>query len=124
MFIAPYPMHRFIELLKAAGLSLEGRRATQLSTSKHFYDVTAHRYIQDNCQDMGLKYIRGLSADMDDLLTEKGQKEARDFGDYVCWCIQEDHYEPQPVLTDAPQHRSVTVPATEFLRCWRHEDLP
>ena len=61
-FIAPYQLHRFIELLKASGISLEGRFATQLSTSKHFYDVTAHRYIQDNCQDLGMKYIRGLSA--------------------------------------------------------------
>ena len=47
-FIAPYQLHRFIELLKASGASLEGKFATQLTTSKHFYDVTAHRYIQDN----------------------------------------------------------------------------
>ena len=32
-FIAPYQLHRFIELLKASGISLEGRFATQLSTS-------------------------------------------------------------------------------------------
>ena len=73
-FIAPSQLHRFIELLKASGIDLRGKYATQITTSKHFYDVTAHRYIQDNCQDMGLKYIRGLSADMDDLLTERGQK--------------------------------------------------
>ena len=42
-FIAPYPLHRFIELLKAADLNLAGKWATQLTTSKHFYDVTAHR---------------------------------------------------------------------------------
>ena len=66
-FIAPYQLHRFIELLKESGVNLKGKFVTQLTTSKHFYDVTAHRYIQDNCQDMGLKYIRGLSADMDDL---------------------------------------------------------
>lgn len=33
--------------------------------------MTAHRYIQDNCADLGLRYIRGLSADMDDLTTKK-----------------------------------------------------
>lgn len=71
-FIAPYQLHRFIELLKAADLNLAGKWATQLTTSKHFYDVTAHRYIQDNCHDLGLQFVRGLSADMDDLLTEKG----------------------------------------------------
>ena len=80
-FIAPCQLHRFIELVKEHGIDLTGKYATQLSTSKHFYDVTAHRYIQDNCGDLGLKYIRGLSADMDDLLKEKGQKEAEAFFD-------------------------------------------
>ena len=110
-FIAPSQLHRFIELLKASGISLEGKYATQLSTSKHFYDVTAHRYIQDNCQDLGLKYIRGLSADMDDLLKEKGQKEARDFLSFVCWSVENDRYEPFPAPLGTPAHKSVTVPA-------------
>jgi len=70
-FIAPYQLHRFIELLKDSGISVAGKYATQITTSKHFYDVTAHRYIQDNCGDLGLKYITGLSADMDDLLSQK-----------------------------------------------------
>ena len=96
-FMAPCQLHRFIELLKASGISMAGRFSTQLTTSKHFYDVTAHRYIQDNCQDLGMKYIRGLSADMDDLLTEKGRKEARDFFDYVCRCMAADWYEPMPI---------------------------
>ena len=78
-FIAPSQLHRFIELMKASGLDVSGKYASQLTTSKHFYDVTAHRYIQDNCQDMGMKFIRGLSADMDDLLKEMGQKEAEEF---------------------------------------------
>ena len=95
-FIAPYQLHRFIELMKASGISLAGRFATQLTTSKHFYDVTAHRYIRDNCQDMGMKYINGLSADMEDLTTEKGQNEAKDFFRHVCWSIGQDYYEPLP----------------------------
>lgn len=111
-FVAPCQLHRFIELMKESGISFAGRYATQLSTSKHFYDVTAHRYIQDNCQDMGMKYIRGLSADMDDLLTEKGQKEARDFFDFVCWSISQDIYETTPAPQPVPAHVSVKVPAT------------
>jgi len=110
-FIAPSQLHRFIELLKASDISLEGKYATQLSTSKHFYDVTAHRYVQDNCQDMGLKYIRGLSADMDDLLSEKGQREARDFFDFACWSMENDRYEAFPAPLGAPAHKSVTIPA-------------
>ena len=110
-FIAPSQLHRFIELLKASGIDLRGKYATQITTSKHFYDVTAHRYIQDNCQDMGLKYIRGLSADMDDLLTEQGQKEAGDFLQYVAWCVAEDVYEPFPASAKEANCIPVEVPA-------------
>ena len=109
-FIAPGQLHRFIELTKASGISLTGKYVTQLTTSKHFYDVTAHRYIQDNCQDLGMKYIRGLSADMDDLLKEKGQKEARDFFDFVLWCAAHDIYEALPEKQPEPKRIPATVP--------------
>ena len=107
-FIAPYQLHRFIELLKENNVSFDGKFATQLSTSKHFYDITAHRYIQDNCGDLGLKYIKGLSADMDDLTTEKGQKEARDFFEYVLFCAKNNIYEKNTFEYTAPKHLAVT----------------
>ena len=110
-FIAPYQLHRFIELIKEHNISLKGKYATQFSTSKHFYDVTAHAYIKDNCMDLGLLYVRGLSADMDDLLTEKGQKEARDFFDFVCWSAEDNCFEPFGKNTSAPNH--VPVEALE-----------
>lgn len=78
-FIAPYQLHRLVELIKADGVDLSGKFASQITTSKHFYDVTAHRYVEENCLDLGMKVVRGLSADMEDLLSEKGQKEARAF---------------------------------------------
>lgn len=92
-FIAPSQLHRFIELLKESGVDVAGKFATQITTSKRFYDVTAHQYIMDNCQDLGLKYIKGLSADMNDLLTEDGRKNAKEFFEYVCWCVEHDVYE-------------------------------
>ena len=67
-FLAPAQLHRFIEMIKENGVDLSGKYATQVTTSKHFYDVTAHQFIQDNCNDLGMHFIRGLSADMDDLL--------------------------------------------------------
>ena len=111
-FIAPCQLHRFIELMKESGISLSGKYATQVTTSKHFYDITAHRYIEENCYDMGLKYIRGLSADMDDLLTEKGQKEARDFFDFVCWSVTNDFYEKIPEALPTLASVPVSVPAS------------
>ena len=107
-FIAPSQLHRFIELLKASGLDLAGKFATQITTSKHFYDVTAHKFIQENCQDLEMKYIKGLSADMDDLLTESGRKEAQEFFKYVCWCMERDLYETLPPQAAAAARLPVT----------------
>jgi multimeric flavodoxin WrbA len=87
-FIAPYQMHRFIELLKESGADIGGKFAAQITTSKHFYDVTAHKYIEQNCGDLKLRYIGGLSADMDDLLTEKGQKDAVSFWKFVLYSAE------------------------------------
>lgn len=107
-FLVPSQLHRFVELLKASGLDVRGKFATQITTSKHFYDVTAHRFIQDNCQDLGMKFIKGLSADMDDLLREKGQNDAEAFFDYVIWSMLHDKYEPLPSPLPPPAHKSVT----------------
>ena len=109
-FVAPCQLHRFIELLKEANLDLSGKYATQLSTSKHFYDITAHRYIQDHCQDLGLRYIPGLSADMDDLTTKKGQQEAEKFFDFLCWSVGQGVSETAPAPLPAPACCPVTVP--------------
>ena len=91
-FIAPYQLHRFIELMKESGVSFEGKIATQITTSKHFYDITAHRFIEENCADMQIKFVEGLSADMDDLLTAKGQKQATDFFEHFLWSAGKGYF--------------------------------
>lgn len=92
-FIAPCQLHYFIDLMKKADIDYSSKFATQITTSKHFYDITAHKYVEDNCFDMGLKVIKGLSADMDDLTTEKGQKEAEEFLKLVIWSCENDYHE-------------------------------
>ncbi len=86
-FIVPSQLHRFLELVKESGVDLRGKFATQLTTSKHFYDMTAHRFIADNCADLGLRYIKGLSADMEDLTKAAGQRDAEKFFAYVTHCV-------------------------------------
>lgn len=110
-FIAPSQLHKFIELMKKSGVEFAGKWATQITTSKHFYDVTAHRYIEDNCYDMGLKYVKGLSADMDDLTKKKGQTEAVDFLRYVFWCIEKGYSEKPLRTAIAKESVTATVPA-------------
>ena len=92
-FAVPYQLHRFIELMKESGIDFTSKIATQISTSKHFYDVTAHEFVKLNCGDMGIKYIKGLSADMEDLTTEKGQNEAVSFFKLVLWNIENGYFE-------------------------------
>ena len=95
-FIAPCQLHRFIELLKADGVDISGKFATQITTSKHFYDITAHKYVEDNCHDLGLKYAKGLSADMDDLLTDEGREVAEKFFAHFLWCCENGIFEQAP----------------------------
>ena len=100
-FLVPAQLHHFIELMKDSGVDFSDKYATQISTSKHFYDITAHQFIEDNCHDMGLKYIRGLSADMDDLLREQGRKDALAFFRYVMWNIERGYHESPSVQKGA-----------------------
>lgn len=96
-FLAPSQLHRFIELMKADGIDLGGKWSTQISTSKHFYDVTAHKYVEENAIDLGMKYVRGLSADMEDLLEDNGRRDAEKFFDRFLWSVKNDIY-TVPVL--------------------------
>ncbi len=116
-FLAPAQLQRFITLLKADGVELKGKYATQLTTSKHFYDVTAHEYIRENCADLGLRYLRGLSADMEDLLFEKGRTEARAFFERVLWAAEQgiDETLPRPE-TEPFAPVMATLPAGEAAR--------
>ena len=109
-FVAPCQLHSFVELMKVHKAAVAGKWASQLTTSKHFYDITAHRYIQDLCGDLGLRYIRGLSADMEDLLNKKGQQEAKDFFNYLIWSVEHGSFEPVSAVVTQPKHIPVTVP--------------
>ena len=112
-FIAPYQLHRLIELIKADGVDLSGKFASQITTSKHFYDVTAHRYVEENCSDLGMKVVRGLSADMDDLLTQQGRQEARSFFDQLMFSCEHSLFVTPP--TPAPRReRSIYQPSLPF----------
>ena len=109
-FLAPSQLHRFFELAKASGVDLRGKFATQISTSKHFYDMTAHKYVEENALDMGMRYIRGLSAD---LLSEKGREDAEKFFNRFLWSaehgvftekrLEDKVFSPVPVTAEDPR---------------------
>ena len=109
-FIAPCQLHKFIRLMKVHGANVAGKIATQITTSKHFYDVTAHRYIQDNVQEMGMHFIRGLSADMEDLTLEKGRMEAENYWKHFLWSLEQGYFEPYYPAGEATGPVPVTIP--------------
>ena len=112
-FLAPSQLHRFIELCKENGVYLTGKYATQITTSKHFYDVTAHKYIEENALDLGMRYIRGLSADMEDLLSECGRTDAEKFFSRFLWSAENGVF-TQAESTPAPfVSAAATVPAED-----------
>ncbi len=102
-FLVPSQLHRFLELMRENELAVKNQYATQLSTSKHFFDVTAHRFVEDNLRDLGMRVIRGLSADMEDLLEEKGRKEALAFFRHVLWSMEQGIAEPEPPTLPAAE---------------------
>lgn len=113
-FIAPSQLHRFIAAVKASGADLSGKFVTQLTTSKHFYDVTAHRYIEDNCHDLGMRVIHGLSADMEDLTAEQGRKDAEAFFEYALWCVENGACEAAPKYSPRPiEEYTPSLPVAE-----------
>ena len=105
-FISTSQLHRFIELLKEQNINLENKFVTQITTSKHFYDMTAHKYIEENCYDFKMKYIKGLSLDMDDLTKKQGQKDLINFFNYFLECINNNIYEVIPNINhkDIPEY--------------------
>ncbi len=83
-FIVPAQLHRAVEILKGhKEINWKSKFVAQITTSKHFYDQTAQKFIEENMNDLGCTYLRGFYADMEDLLEEKGQKQLRDYWLYI-----------------------------------------
>ena len=113
-FIAPSQIHSFIRMMKENAekglLDVRTKAASQITTSKHFYDITAHNYIRDNCFDLGLSFVPGLSADMDDLLHAKGQKQATDWFTHLIWCVENSIFEHPVLHADRSLVQQIDVP--------------
>ncbi len=92
-FLAPAQLHRFFEILNENKVSLQSKFVTELTTSKRFYDVTAHGAVRDMIFELGGKFITGYSADMDDLLKDDTRKVFTDWWKYVCFQAENGLYE-------------------------------
>lgn len=79
--LVPSQYKRFIELLmeRGAGRLLAGKPAAALSTSVHYFDHTAHEYVQAVSEDLGLTYLGFHSAEMMDLTGPDGRAQLERF---------------------------------------------
>jgi len=67
---------RFIELIWERNVSdvFKNKYTAVLSTSIHFFDHTAHNYMNAICDDLDMKYLGYFSAAMYDLMSRKGRE--------------------------------------------------
>ncbi len=81
-FLVPYQLLKFINLMIDNGLSnaFEGKYSCSVSTSKHFFDHTAHEYIRYVSQTVNMKFVDSYSADTDDLKSETNRCILKTFG--------------------------------------------
>ena len=96
-FLIPSQLHRFIEITKKSGC-YEDKFVTQITTSKHFYDTTAHAFVNENMSDTKAKTILGLSLDMDDILKEKGRDNVKNFRKKLGFYIENGIYDKQKIF--------------------------
>ncbi len=92
--LIPYQTLRFIELMHQHEVDFQGKIVTQISTSKHFFDTTAHKFLEENIGDLKGNYVTGLSSDMEDLLEEKGRRQADCWFDKVLFDGKIGHFVP------------------------------
>lgn len=73
VFLVHSHYKRLIELIaeKAVEDVFRNKYTAVLTTSIHFFDHTAHNYMNAICDDLNMNYIGGFSADMYDLLKEE-----------------------------------------------------
>lgn len=76
VFLVHSGYKRFIELISERGVqnAFKDKYTAVLTTSIHFFDHTAHNYMNAVCDDLDMKYTGGFSADSYDLLKEEERK--------------------------------------------------
>ncbi len=83
ILLVPSQYKRFIELIweRDVQSAFKDKYTAVLTTSIHFFDHTAHNYMQSICDDLGMKFAGAFSAEMHDLKKSQGQKQAQLFGE-------------------------------------------
>ncbi|MCK5075586.1 MAG: NAD(P)H-dependent oxidoreductase, partial [Calditrichia bacterium] len=81
--LVPSNYKRFIELISINKVAdvFKNKYTAVLTTSIHFFDHTAHNYMNGICDDLNMKYAGSFSADMHDLRKEAERERLLLFAD-------------------------------------------
>jgi len=84
VFLVASQYKRFIELITEYGVNevFKNKYTSVLTTSIHFYDHTAHNYMNAVCDDLDMKYLGFYSAEMSDLLDENERNKLTTFANH------------------------------------------
>jgi multimeric flavodoxin WrbA len=79
----PAQYMRFVELIteRKSVSAFAGKYTAAVSTSIQFYDHTAHNYMRAVCEDLGMRFVEGISFYMLDFMKEKKRKDLHVFFD-------------------------------------------
>ncbi|MEZ4484508.1 MAG: NAD(P)H-dependent oxidoreductase [Syntrophotaleaceae bacterium] len=108
---------RFIELIweRQATAAFAGKYALAIATSIHFYDHTALYYIRAVSEDLGMHFIDGFSADMQDLLDAEQRRQLLLFFDNAVQTVEQQQPTfrlAQPGAAHSPAYQPGPAPAT------------
>jgi multimeric flavodoxin WrbA len=106
---------RFIELIfeRKSLPNFEGKFTTTISTSIHFYDHTAHNYMQAICDDLQMKFIGSGSFHMGALRSKRRKPRVDTFADYFFNSLRSKREFPPryyPIQYNIPVIDSLTRP--------------
>jgi multimeric flavodoxin WrbA len=82
VLLVPSQLKKFIEMIFDSERKevFKNKYITSITTSVHFFDHTAHNYLRGISEDLGMKYVDGLSVSMRDLETPSGRETLENFG--------------------------------------------
>lgn len=113
--LTPASLVRFVELLfeRDGPAALAGKPCTVLTTSEHFFDHTAHSYLEAISEDLGMAVFPGFSAEMEELYAPTGRSNLLAWAQEFLRVVEHDvplEQHHQPVSWSPPEYRPALTP--------------
>lgn len=110
----PSQLKRFIELaFERSSDVFRGKYATALTTSVHYYDHLAHNYVNAVSCDLGMQYVDGFSAGMEDLMDAEKREQLIAFFRLYFDVVRDKRPTEvrfRPALEKVPEYVSAALP--------------